>query len=559
MSHIGTIFILAWSLTLGLALAASYHVNARYGHGKSANQFAPSVEASAPNEQRWPLWLFVVFLAGFVLILVWGEDLAYWDDEMFTRFAIRGINFRPPIYPEVGRFWPLGLQEFNVVKYVSPSHFAFRAFAMAELIAWACVTAAALREFSLPFRILAPLAIMLTPSFVVSFTALVVPERNLLFFLSCYILCRRQFSSTPSVLWLMGSLVSVQFALYYKEPAWLIFAGQSFTGLFLNWKSEKGPVLLRAFIGKNIADIMTAVLSSIFLLFFFVVMFHQPWGYVETHKIDLGEMVMSYLKLDPLVFVFLAVVAVRMATGFRNSCEIGLFWDSLAVGGLLYALAIMGLRLFGAHYMAPVDVIAVLYLMQCARLWLRGRPPMRARLLITVGAFIAVINSAFAANYLIARKAMIAGYGQFASVLDNFIKTKAAPPITIFFPYTDGHALMGLAAFLEYKGIPLSDVRMQSPLQFPQGLCIEYRPDRCEHENDPSGADLIVKLPQDLDVVEDPDEGYANRVLFAYKPPLVTAATMPFFEEFNLANNHRGPLSKRWLELIVYANGRAPQ
>jgi hypothetical protein len=558
MFHIsGPIFLLAWSFTLGLALVASYQINSRYALGKPAIQFPRSAEASTRNVQRWPLWLFVVFLAGFVLILMWGEDFAYWDDETLTRFAIRGINFGPPIYPDVGRFWPLGMQEFNVLRYISPSHFAFLASAMAELIAWACVTAAALREFSLSFRILTLLAIMLTPSFVISFAALVGPERNILFFLSCYILCRRLFSSTGSVLWLMGSLVSVQFALYYKEPVWLIFAGQSFTSLLLAWKSEEGSVPLRAFIGKNIADIMTAVLACAFPLFFFVVMFGHPLGYVDTHKIDLGTTVMSYLQLDPLIFVFLAVVAVRMAKGFRRFPEIGLFWHSLAVGASLYALAYMGLRLFAAYYMAPVDAIAVIYLMQSARLWLRGAPPMRARLLIAIGASIAVLNSVFAANYLIVRKGTIAGHAQFASFLGDFIKTKATTPITIFFPYADGYRLMELSAFLDYKGISLSDIRLQSPLQFPQGLCIGYRPDRCEHKDDSSGADLIVKLPQD-ELVEDLNAAHATRVAFAYKPPLVTAATMPFFEDFNLANGYREPLSKEWLQLIVYANEPSP-
>jgi hypothetical protein len=424
---------------------------------------------------------------------------------------------------------------------------------MAQLIAWACVTAAALREFSLPFRIVTLLAIMLTPSFVISFSVLVNPERNILFFLSCYVLCRRLFSSTGSVVWLMGSLVSVQFALYYKEPVWLIFVGQSFTSLLLAWKSEEGSVPLRAFIGKNIADIMTAVMACAFPLFFFVAMLGRPLGYVDIHKLDLGTTVMSYLELDPLVFVLLAVVAVRMVKGFRCFCEIGLFWHSLAVGGSLYALAYMGLRLFHAYYMAPVDAIAVIYLMQSARLWLRGAPPMRARLLIAIGALIAVLNSLFSVNYLILQKGTIAGHVEFARFLGDFIKTKATPPITIFFPHADGYRLMELSAFLDYKGISLSDIRMQSPLQFPQGLCVGYRPDRCEHKNDPGGADLIVKLPQD-EPVEDLNAGQTNRVEFAYKPPLVTAATMPFFEHFNLTSGLRGPLPKGWLQLVVYAN-----
>ena len=351
----------------------------------------------------------------------------------------------------------------------------------------------------------------------------------------------------------MGSLVSVQFALYYKEPVWIIFMGQSLTNLLVAWKSEEGSVPLRAFIGKNIADVMTAVMACVFLLFFFVGMFGRPLGYVDTHKLDLGTTVMSYLELDPLVFVLLAVVAVRMAKGFRCFGEIDLFWHSLAVGGSLYALAYMGLRLFNAYYMAPVDAIAVIYLMQSARLWLRGVSPIRVRALIAIGAFIAVLNLLFSVNYFILQKGTIAGNAQFASFIGNFIKTKTTPPVTIFFPHADGYRLMELSAFLEYKGISLSDIRMQSPLQFPQGRCVGYRPDRCEHKDDPGGADLIVKLPQD-DPVEDLDAGHTNKVEFAYKPPLVTAGTMPFFEYFNLSSGHRGPLSKEWLQLIVYAS-----
>jgi hypothetical protein len=554
MIHIsGPIFLLAWSFTLGLALVAAYHINSQYGQARSTFQFPHSAEAPKQKEQRWIVWLFVIFSAGFILILMYGEDFAYWDDEMFTKFAIRGTNFGPPIYPDAGRFWPLGMQEFNVLKYISPSHFAFRTFAMAELIAWACITAAGLREFSLRFRIVTLLAIMVTPSFVISFSTLVSPERNILFFLSCYVLCRRLFSSTGSKVWLIVSLVSVQFALYYKEPVWLIFAGQSFTSLLIAWKSEENSVPLRAFIGKNIADVMTAIMACTFPLFFFIAMFGKQLNYVDTHKLDLGTTVISYLALDPLVFVLLAVVAIRITKGFRSCCEIDLFWHSLAVGGSLYAIAYLGLRLFNAYYMAPVDAIAVIYLMQSARIWLRGAPARSAHIVIAIGTFIATLNAAFAANYLILQKGTIAGNVQFASFLSDFIKTKATPPITIFFPHADGYRLMELSEFLEYKGISLSDIRVQSPLQFSQGFCVGYRPDRCEHTDDPGEADLIVKLPQD-EPVENLNAGRKDRVVFAYKPPLVTAATMPFFHLLNLVSGLRGPIPKGWLQLVVYAN-----
>jgi hypothetical protein len=65
------------------------------------------------------LTLLAVFLASYVaMTLVW-EDFAYYDNQYFTQITLKGHNLSYGISMnrESGRFWPLGLQEFNLVRH----------------------------------------------------------------------------------------------------------------------------------------------------------------------------------------------------------------------------------------------------------------------------------------------------------------------------------------------------------------------------------------------------------------------------------------------------------
>src|SRR5271168_4773859 len=58
-----------------------------------------------------------LFLASYIaLILIW-EDFTYGDNSVFTLYTLKGYNLAPPIWPSVGRFFPLAHQELNLIRH----------------------------------------------------------------------------------------------------------------------------------------------------------------------------------------------------------------------------------------------------------------------------------------------------------------------------------------------------------------------------------------------------------------------------------------------------------
>ena len=58
----------------------------------------------------------------------------------------------------------------------------------------------------------------------------------------------------------------------------------------------------------------------------------------------------------------MAVVIGRFYLILRRRVTPSLLWDGLALGGAACFLGYIGLRLFGSYYLAPVDLIAILYI-----------------------------------------------------------------------------------------------------------------------------------------------------------------------------------------------------
>ncbi len=509
------------------------------------------------------LALFVRFLALYICVQLWKEDFAYYDDSQITAFSLLGKSFPAPIWLSIGRLFPLHLQEFNVLKHLTHSPAAFHVFVVLQLLAWALVTMVSLSEFPIPLRVLAVFLIMSTPSFVVSFSDLIYPERNILFWLAVFILCRRRYSTTASPVFLAGTFISVQFALYYKEPVWLLFAGFAGTKLVcdLNGALRQRPV--RNFIRENLADIGTMALAVLFPVFFAVVMFqHRSLTYLQWRQLPLSPLVLKYLRVDFLLFVFLAVVAVRVLRLLGARSKLNSFWDPLAVGGVLYALAIIELRIFRSYCMAPVDAIAILFLLQCAHAWLSERKAVRTLIVAAVCFVIVVQNMAHASVRLTIRKNVIAGHVQLAQFMKGYIPGRSNGSIGVFFSYSNSYDLMELSAFWRYKGLPLvndaphgqgdgASLVVESPLSFPQNRCFDVDDIKCLHTQAPHSGDLIVELPNDYVPDGEVARNGGEQLLFYYEPFLISQKSLPFFEYF-LKSPTRDHTPNRWLQVHIY-------
>lgn len=506
------------------------------------------------------LAFFILFLALYIYVQLWGEDFAFSDSSQITQFALRGRNMPPPIWPSAGRLFPLQFQDLNVLKYLTRSPVFFHAFGVLELLAWVVITIASFPEFTIPLRLLASFLIMSTLSFATSFSDLTFPERNILFWLAVFILCRRRYSTTSSPLFLAGTFVSVQFALYYKEPVWLLFAAFAGANLMRDWNRGTCQRSVWRFAKDNVADMGTLALSVLFPILFALIMFpSRSLAYVTTHQFDLLSTFLRYMKVDLLLFVFLAVIAVRVVTLLRGDSKFDSFWDPLAAGGALYALAIIGLRMFACYYMAPVDAIAILFLVKSAHSWLSWKKPVRTLIVAAVCFVTLVQNVGYASVYFIARKNIIAGDVKLAEFLKGYVQGRSNGSVGLFFPYSSGGQLMELSSFLDYKGLAQfnsgpadqqgrASLLFKSPLSFPQNRCVDFRENICLHAGVPDDGDLIVELARNVPS-DRVSENRRELLLFSYQPFLVSQESLPFFKNVMTISDK---LTNRWLEVRVY-------
>ena len=181
-------------------------------------------------------FVLVIYTAG---MLVW-EDFTYYDNSHFTNETLIGRNISLQVSPEEGRFWPLGHQEFNLLRHITKSNSAYHALRITEL-ALVCVMLLVLEEdLSIPARSALVVLLLITPSMVVSFGGLIYPEANLVFWLLCLLLSIQRFESTKGRTWAASAVISSQFLLYYKETVFLLLLSFAAGRLVIRCRKEVG-------------------------------------------------------------------------------------------------------------------------------------------------------------------------------------------------------------------------------------------------------------------------------------------------------------------------------
>jgi len=295
-------------------------------------------------------------------VLVW-EDFAYYDNSMFTLLTLRGHNIGTQITSD-GRFFPFGHQEFNFIRHFTSTPAGYHVLPIAQLLILFWILLVIDDELDIATRATLAIFALLTPSILISFASLIVPERDVLFFLAFLALSIKRFERTQSNAWAAAAVVFAQVMMFYKETAFLLLLGFAGGRLILRCKNETaaGWNYHRLWNKESRLDLCLAASAVLFLLQYFAAMgVHGNMNYAVKHQQSLLETLIAYLKADLLAWVFMAVVVGRIYLILRQRTVPALLWDGLAFGGVAYFLAYLALRLFSAYYLAPADLIAVLY------------------------------------------------------------------------------------------------------------------------------------------------------------------------------------------------------
>ncbi len=515
-----------------------------------------------------------LFLASYIaLILIW-EDFTYGDDSMFTLYTLKGHNLAPPIWPSDGRFFPLAHQEFNLIRHFAGSMAGYHAFPILELLILSSILLMVDGELSISARSGLAALVLVTPAIVISFGGLVYDERNLVLCLACLALFVKRFEQTQSTAWAVAAAISAQVMIYYKETAFLLLLGFALGRLLLrcwdggqpNWNWNR----LRDKASR--LDLCLALLSVLYLVYYVAVMLrHLNMQYADTSRLPLATVLISSLKLDILVWLFVAVALVRTCLILWRRASPLPLWDGLGFGGVAYFTSYIYLRMFTVYYLAPVDLIAVLYLGRFTILsW--GRRSSSARLAIVLLIGIALFQDiSFSAYRVFERKNVIHGKVEIARVVMAQFQSSAGNPRRIFFPFASPYVVMQFVAYLSYRGVPVEGVTVESAglnnlmvisaTAAKDGPCVPYEKIICHAASKPDHGDLVIILPDDeASSAETTPYSNGRELLLSYEPrprvpqwlfPLVRHLQVVSYAFVHSYGYPRGEIPDRWLNASV--------
>lgn len=569
-------FMLVWSVCLIAAVIGGIWAGGRSDFALAHNQRRASNERGRlwPGLE-WPdLWvagLFAIFVAFYVAVIFYKEDFAYYDDDQLTDFSVRGVAFAPPIWPSQGRFFPLAFQEFNLLRFVTRSPAGYHFLAITQLAMVLALLFLVLRDFGLRYRLLLMGAAMLAPGFCIAFSGLIYPERNILFFLAILIVCAAGYDKAKNRGYLIGCLIATQFLLYYKETTVVLIAVFALSYASLHFRSNKARARFSwaGFVSENLLSIGMVVLSAVYSVLFRIVLpALGTFSYVSQHQETFASVLRSYLVIDWVAWILLAIFLFRIARSFLMGLELDPLWDSLAAGASAYFLAILALRLISGYYLAPVDLIGLLYLARLSLHWVKAEPGKLHRVAIGLAlALIMLHDAAYSSFRTIERKGIISAKSQLAVFLRHYAQTENASRIELFVPYSNAYHLMILEAYLKYKGFDVvspargnrsgPEVVLESPALFAGNKCIDYREYSCVHADQAGPGALVVLMPDDniaMSCVDDLENH--EMLLFRVAAPVPRVTGSSWFRLLYAISPQFAATGApgHWLQLHVFRN-----
>ncbi len=559
------------TLTVVAAVASAWFVSRARMRVPDEKQEVPS-NPVRPQALIWSrnvfavLVLFGAFLACYIALMMLWEGFAYNDNSVFTLFTLKNHNIDPPIWPYGGRFFPLGFQEFNLVRHFGRSVAAYHALPILQLL----IVSLLLVNLDGGLKIAAPVClaacVLMTPSVFVAFGGLIYQERNVVFWLLCLSFFIKRFDRTQSTSSAVAAIVCAQFMIYYKETAFLFLWGFVGGRLLLRCRNPDRPGWDFSRLQEKASrlDLCFVSLGLVFVLYYAAVMFrHTSLHYAHQQRLPELEVLLAYLRMDLMAWVFVALVIGRTYLIWRRRITPSLLWDGLAYGAMAYFAGFLILGMASAYYLAPVDVIAALCL---GRLAIRsfGKLSLGIRiaslLLLFAILFQSVLLSAFRE---FERKNCIHGNAEIGSVIQAQYQRRAGKTLRLFFPFSSHYVMMEFGAYLSYRGLPVeragdesagtNNVVLVSRVVANDGLLEEYHGIRGHAGRGPEPGDLVIVLPKDdASLAESTVYREGGDLLFSYEPGPRVPRAFNFLKRYlHFAFPNRPVIPDRWLDASI--------
>lgn len=509
----------------------------------------------------------LLFVAGYITITSLWEDFTYYDNSMFTLYSLKGHNIGLPIWRENGRFFPFGHQEFNLIRHFTSTAAGYHLWPAVELLMLCGLLLLLDDQLSIAARAALTAISLITPGIVVTFSSLIFPERNVMLWLVLLAICVKRLEQTQTARWGVAAVICAQVLLYYKETAFFLILGFAVGRLLLRCRStdRQGWNFDRLKDRESRLDVCLASIAILFLIYYVAVMFpHPKMQYAEIQRISLAQVLISYLKADPLTWLLLALLAGRLYLILRRRTEPALLWDGLALGCAACFFSYLYLHMFASNYLAPIDLVAALYIGRFAILsWGKMQP--RTRLAVgTVLSFVLLQELSLTIYSVFEQKNIVHEKTEIARVIEARYQ-RGPGTLRLFFPFAKPSLVMEFASYLSYLGVPVEGVDSRqdhvvliSDALERDGLCVDYQSVTCHAGRKAYPGDFVVVLPDDEATLAEvmPYRSHGE-LLASYAPRpgisryLTSLRTVLHVGPPRLV---RGEVPDRWLEAAVFVS-----
>jgi hypothetical protein len=516
LHQIRVAMFLFWPVWIPMTVAAAVFVGFV---GWTANPIAqkPSVSLTQTSHKRSrgafiAMTLLVLFLTGYIAMILAWENFSYHDNSIFTLYTLRGHDIGPPIMPWVGRFFPFGFQEFNLIRHFTDTITGYHALRIAQLLIFSCILLILDEELSIWPRAALVIIALTTPSILTSFTWLIYHEANVLLCIVCLALFVKRFEQTQFIGWAVAAAICAQIMIYYKETASLLLFGFAVSRVVLRCRgSDNGSGAYSRLDKEGRLDLCLASLAVLFWLYYLGVMLPHPnMQYAEDVRRPLRELVLSYLQVDLLAVLFVIAVLVRTYLIVMRKVAPSLLWDGLGFGGVacFVGYLVLGISAAAKHYSAPIDLIGLLYLSRLASLS-AVKLQSWCKKLVAFALLLAVIvqNITLSALRVFEYKNILHAKGEIAQVIRARYQTASGHVGRLFFPFASPYMIMEFASYLDYQGVPIKGLIEEAnklnavsvaTATLPQDApCVTYRNLVCHAAAAPDPGDLVIVLPDD--------------------------------------------------------------
>lgn len=281
------------------------------------------------------------------------DDIWMWLDIAEKKPIWNGYN------PASGRFFPLASLDLNLLMQISPSPYLFFAFNALLALAFALVALKSLRFVSQDCRRNALLVgfFMLSVGFVVVFFGICYPDRLLMLFLSGFVLASLKITRQASLKAAAAGILSLNLALYLKEPIFIagaIFAG----GLFFAALKMKDKFLRN----YSLAAIASCGLYALFYVALIVGKTQKSYSRYTPNS-DLWTLkaqgLLNFALNDALIiFTLSALLVFRIWRIARHKEPLEPIFDAALLAGFAYFCVFLVLGIFEFYYLLPCYVFA---------------------------------------------------------------------------------------------------------------------------------------------------------------------------------------------------------